>query len=172
MEWTPRSAEGVAADLMTPLADRWQHVQGVAARVQSLTRDPSCVMAAWLHDIGYAEPLADTEMHAIDGAAHLLRNGAPCEVVSLVAFRTGAEFEAEERGLLDHLLPFDPPDEATLDLLTLADLRTGPTGETVTVEEHLDEILMRYEPPHPVHRAVVKGRGGLEDRCRRALQLV
>lgn len=129
-------------------------------------------MAAWLHDIGYTDHLYRTGMHAVDGAMYLDLLGAPREVVSLVAFHTGAEFEAEERGLLDRLLPFDPPDEVALDLLTLADLTTSPHGERVTVEWRLDEILTRYEPQHPVHRAVTRGRAVLEERCRRALQLV
>jgi len=72
--------------------------------------DENVVSAAWLHDIGHAPELVMTGMHAIDGAAFLDRSGAPREVVSLVAFHIGPEFEAEERGLLDSLSQFDPPD--------------------------------------------------------------
>ena len=92
------------------------------------------VSAGWLHDIGYAPQLRDTGLHAVDGAAFLDRAGAPSELVSLVAFHTGAEFEAEERGLVDALLQFDRPAQEDLDVLILADLLSGPTGERVTVE--------------------------------------
>jgi hypothetical protein len=43
------------------------------------------VMAAWLHDIGYAPELAVTGFHPLDGARFLRRAGADGQVVSLVA---------------------------------------------------------------------------------------
>lgn len=170
MEWTPRTAEELAGSLMSGMGDRWRHVQGVAERLGELTGDPSCLMAAWLHDIGYAEPLVVTGMHAIDGATYLARAGAPGEVVALVAFHTGAEFEAVERDLADRLGEFCQPDPTALELLTLADLTTDPTGKPVSVAERLDEILSRYDAQHPVHSSVSTSRAELEERCRRALQ--
>ena len=106
--------------------------------------------AAWLHDIGYAPELMDTGMHAIDGALFLDRLGAPVEVVSLVAYHTGAEFEAEERGLIDALDQFDRPEQDDLDLLILADLLSGSAGERVSLPERFDGIFGRYEAQHPV----------------------
>jgi hypothetical protein len=68
-------AEELAKDLLTPLLDRWAHVQAVAARADGLTpaidheNDRQLlVVAAWLHDIGYSPTLRDTGCHQIDGA--------------------------------------------------------------------------------------------------------
>ena len=128
--------------------------------------------AAWLHDIGYAPDLLHTGMHAIDGALFLDRAGAPPEIVSLVAFHTGAEFEAEERGLVDALIQFDRPAQDDLDLLILADLLSGSAGERVILPERFDGIFARYEPQHPVHRAVTRSRPYLEECAKRAVARV
>ena len=128
--------------------------------------------AAWLHDIGYAPDLVHTGMHAIDGALFLDRAGAPPGIVSLVAFHTGAEFEAEERGLVDALAQFDRPKQDDLDLLILADLLSGAAGERVSLPERFDGIFGRYEPQHPVHRAVTRSRTYLEECARRAADRV
>lgn len=165
MEWTPAYAEQLARELVEPLGQRWDHVQGVARRMLELTDDPTCVMAAWLHDIGYAPDLDVTGMHAIDGAAHLRDLGAPAQVVSLVAFHTGAEFEAAERGLLEGLNAFETPRAAALRTLTLADLTTSPSGSVVAVDERIAEILSRYGPEHPVHRGIRRGERTLLARC-------
>lgn len=107
-------------------------------------------------------------MHAIDGAAHLREIGAPDQVISLVAFHTGAEYEADERGLSHELALFDRPRQELLDALTLADLTTGPTGEPVSVADRLDEIFDRYPRDHAVHRAVSRSRSYLEACVERA----
>ena len=65
-----------------------------------MRNDDPVVAAAWLHDVGYSPALQDTGLHALDGAVFLAGRGVEPLVVSLVAFHTGAEFEAEERGLL------------------------------------------------------------------------
>lgn len=124
--------------------------------------------AAWLHDIGYARTLEGTGMHAIDGAAYLDLHGVDKEVVRLVAHHTGAWFEAEERSLTDALLQFERPDQDDLDALTLADLVCGPTGDRVTVEVRIQEILDRYEAQHPVHRAVTRSQRYLRKSAFRA----
>lgn len=108
-------------------------------------------------------------MHALDGATYLRSVDAPVEIVSLVAYHTGAEYEADERGLADTLADFDRPDQDLLDALTLADLSVGPTGERVSPSARLDEILERYPADHPVHRAVSRSRGYLEGCVERAL---
>jgi len=56
------------------------------------------VSAAWLHDVGCAVVAQDSGLHALDGARYLAGLGADPVVVSLVAFHTGAEYEAEEGG--------------------------------------------------------------------------
>lgn len=172
VEWTSRCSERLARELHDVTGDRWSHVQAVALKVRriapSVVDGDALLSAAWLHDIGYAPELVDTGMHAVDGAAFLDRAGVPSEVVSLVAFHTGAEYEAEERSLLDRLLQFDRPHQEALDLLILADLLSGPAGERLTVAKRLDEITQRYEPQHPVHRAIIRSRRYLEQCASRA----
>ena len=107
-------------------------------------------------------------MHAIDGALYLDRVGAPVEIVPLVAFHTGAEYEADERGLIDQLIQFDRPPQDLLDLLILADLVTDTAGRRLTVGERVDGIFARYEPQHPVHRAVTRSRSYLDECAARA----
>jgi hypothetical protein len=172
MAWDCTVARHLAAEMLSGAGDRWLHVQTVARTVEHLVPasevPDDVVAAAWLHDIGYAPELVMTGMHAVDGAAFLDRAGAPTGVVSLVAFHTGAEFEADERGLVDALAQFDRPEQEELDLLILADLVSSPTGARVTVRERLDEILKRYEPQHPVHWAVTRSRPYLEECAARA----
>ena len=74
-------------------------------------------------------------------------------LASLVAHHSGARFEAEERGLVDALAEFEPEDGPLLDALTYADMTTGPAGQRVELER-IAEILERYPPDDPVHRAV------------------
>ena len=172
VSWTVSDCERLAAELLGRAGDRWLHVERVAGAADELTGlrsvDANLMSAAWLHDIGYASDLVHTGMHAIDGALFLDCAGAPPEVVSLVAFHTGAEFEAEERGLVDALAQFDRPEQEDLDLLILADLLSGSAGERVSVPERFDGIFSRYEPQHPVHRAVTRSRPYLEECAKRA----
>jgi hypothetical protein len=177
MTWGSSDAERVAERLLSGTGDRWAHVRLVAKSVQDLAgasggQLDALVAAAWLHDVGYAPELVVTGMHALDGAVYLARRGTPAEVVSLVAFHTGAEYEAEERGLVDELGGIERPAQEDLDLLILADLVSGPSGERMTIQDRLDGIMARYEPEHPVHRAVTRSRSYLESCCGRAARQV
>ena len=71
-----------------------------------------------------------------------------------MAYHTGAVFEARERGLLDALAEFLEPPELLLDVLTCADMTTGPDGSRVRVADRVSEILSRYPEDDPVHRAI------------------
>lgn len=172
VSWTVADCEHLAAELLGGDGDRWRHVERVASTAEEpgglASVGPNLLPSAWLHDIGYTPDLVHTGMHAIDGALFLDRAGAPREIVSLVAFHTGAEFEAEERGLVDALAQFDRPAQEELDLLILADLLSGSSGEPVTVAERFDGIFGRYEPQHPVYRAVTRSRPYLEECAKRA----
>ena len=104
-------ARRIAEDLLSDaLPRRWAHTTGVAESAAGLARvltpdwAEDIVAAAWLHDIGYAPDLADTEFHPIDGAAYLVNHQPQLDnLVGLVAHHTGAGFEAEERGLQELL---------------------------------------------------------------------
>ncbi|WP_020522427.1 HD domain-containing protein [Catelliglobosispora koreensis] len=149
------------------LANRWAHVQGVAAqafRLRAAVPDDDqdlLIAAAWLHDIGYAPALVKTGMHAIDGAIFLDQEGFLPRLVALVAHHTGARFEAAERGLIRELDAFDREEGPVPDALTTADLTVGPTGQPLDVSARIEEILVRYPHGTAVHRAISRARSSL-----------
>jgi putative nucleotidyltransferase with HDIG domain len=153
-------ARMIAEERLSSLAARWAHVQGVAAAAELMaaglaTIDADAVVAAaWLHDVGYAPSVRSTSFHPVDGAVFVRAEGFPAVVVSLVAYHTGAAFEARERGLSDALAEFPEPPELLLDVLTCADMTTGPDGSRVRAEDRVSEILSRYPEDNPVHRAI------------------
>lgn len=171
-------APGLAAALLdTPdLARRWTHVQGVAARARQLasTIEPCdrdlLIAAAWLHDIGYSPLVVDTGLHSLDGARYLQRLGYPDRLCSLIAYHSGAHFEATQRGLTAELSTFTAEDSPVADALTAADLTTSPDGQAVAVQVRIDEILARYPSNSPVHRAIISSRHHLVDQVSRALR--
>ena len=155
----PSWAKQLAAGLLSGLGDRWSHVQAVAAQARQVSAAlapedrPYLIAAAWLHDVGYAPPLNRLGFHPVDGARYVRQQGQE-RLASLVAYHSGARFEAEERGLVDALAEFQPEDGPLLDALTYADMTTGPAGQRVVLEERIAEILERYPPDDPVHRAI------------------
>lgn len=142
--------------------------------MEALVDDPAhdlpeeLASAAWLHDIGYAGPLQETMCHAVDGAIHLQRLGFSNLVVSLVAWHTGAAWEAEVRDVFGELEGFPTPPRDLLDVLTLVDLTTGPDGGHVDVEQRIAEILDRYDVADPVHRSVSSSAQALRGSAERA----
>ena len=155
----PSWAELQAAVLLTDLGDRWSHVQAVAAQARRVSvalapeDRPYLIAAAWLHDVGYAPRLNRLGFHPVDGARYVRQQGQE-RLAALVAYHSGARFEAEERGLVDALAEFEPEDGPLPDALTYADMTTGPAGQPVDLEERIAEILERYPPNDPVHRAI------------------
>ena len=170
--WSNKRASRLAADFLSGLGPRWEHVRTVGGLADHLVASRllprEVAAAAWLHDLGYAPKLAVTGFHPIDGAAYLEHLGAPDEVVGLVAHHTGAGFEAEERGLVDALAAMPLPDMASLDALTLVDLVAAPNGSITTPEARIAEILRRYDASDPVHRAVIRSRDDLIAAAERA----
>lgn len=159
-------ARQLAESGLAGLPRRWAHVQGVAASAErirghfdQITGD-CLVAAAWAHDIGYAPSVRLTGFHPLDGARFLRSQGFPELVVSLVAFHSGAIIEAQVRGV-PGLSEFADPDREALDALTFCDLTTGPDGASVSAAARLDEVLRRYAPHDPVHRAVDLSRDDL-----------
>jgi predicted hydrolase (HD superfamily) len=160
----PGRAEEIARGLLEQeLPRRWAHVQGVAATARTLCGmlgDDAdlIVIAAWLHDVGYAPTIASTGFHALDGARYLRDEcRADSLLCRLVAHHSGATFEAAERGLRRELtdeFPLAPVD--LLDALTYCDMTTGPDGQRTSVQQRLAEIQTRYRPDDPVGRALAK----------------
>lgn len=161
------------AELVT-LTRRFRHVQCVAAAAAMLPLSGverlNVLTAAWLHDIGYAPGWAVTGFHPVDGARRLREMEWPAAVVSLVAYHSGAEWEARERHLEAELTEFARPDSRLLDLVTFADMTSSPDGERVSVEHRITEILNRYAENDPVHRAVTKSAPYLRSAVRRAIK--
>ena len=157
------AAELARTLLEVPLPRRWAHVQGVAAQARSLASilgDDAELLeaAAWLHDIGYSPELADTGFHPLDGARYLrdvqLADPVLCR---LVANHSCAIIEAEERGLADVLSSeFPAPAPMLSDALAYCDMTTTPTGDVVTVQDRLSEIVERYGPHDVVTRFIRK----------------
>lgn len=151
--------------LEAELPIRWAHSRGVAGRAVALRqllpeRAELLESAAWLHDIGYASPLAVTRFHPLDGARHLreTRFGDPA-LWTLVAHHSCAEIEAEARGLGEVLateFPIHGVDPFLLAALTYCDMTTGPDGTPLEVEQRIAEILSRYGPDDVVHRAITQ----------------
>ena len=165
-------AVALAEEHLAGLEPRWTHVRAVGRTAERLCREhglsQDLAAAAWLHDIGYGPQLVDTGFHPVDGARFLRRIGASNLVTSLVAHHSGAIFEAEERGLVKELGEFKPPPTELLDALVLVDMTTSPTGERLTVEDRLTEILRRYAPSDPVFRAVTRSAPVLRESAARA----
>ena len=170
--WSPEQASKVAAEYLSGLGRRWDHVQTVGQLADALAAagriSADVASAAWLHDVGYAEELSTTGLHSLDGAAFLASEGAPAGVVSLVAHHTGADFEAEERGLRAELAAILAAEPADLDVLILLDLLTAPDGSLTDPETRVAEILSRYPRSSPVHRAVSRSRAELLASAERA----
>ncbi|MFF8597043.1 HD domain-containing protein [Streptomyces sp. NPDC015220] len=164
---TPQGAAELAESLLPQLGNRWLHTQAVAARAQEAAAAVSqadrdlLVAAAWLHDIGYAPELRDTGFPPLDGARHREALGAPARLVRLVAHRSGAVYEAEQRGLSAELAVYEREDSPVLDALTFADMTTGPAGQSFDFDVRIDEILVRYAPGSEVHNAISKARPSL-----------
>lgn len=157
-------ARGLCRSLLeAELPRRWAHCQGVARQAAGISHalgDHGAVVesAAWLHDIGYAAPLAASGFHPLDGARYL-RDSAVGDrrLWTLVAHHTCALIEAEERGLGGVLAAEFPIGEAgpfAIAALTYCDMTTGPDGRLVDVEQRIAEILTRYPPDDVVHRSI------------------
>lgn len=149
----------VAAKLAAALPRRWKHVRSVARRArwvaEVLSLPDDLVVAAWLHDIGYAPDLVDTGFHPLDGARYLRRSGIREAVVGLVAYHSCAPIEAKVRGLDAELASeFAPGEPALTDALLYCDMTTGPDGDYVRPADRLVEIRGRYGPDHEVTRFV------------------
>jgi HD superfamily phosphodiesterase len=162
-------AAGYAEELLAPLGDRWAHVQGVARQAHEITailpaeEREMLVAAAYLHDLGYAPALVQTDLHALDGARHLRGLGHE-RLAGLVAYHSGAGGEAELRGLTAELAEFIDEASATSMALTYCDMTTGPAGEVVTFQERLADVERRYGTEHIVARSVRQARAEVE-RC-------
>lgn len=164
VEW----AAALAEQHLSQLGPRWLHTSAVAGRASLAASTIEqgdrglLIAAAWLHDLGYAPEIAESGFHPLDGARYLQSLAAPPRLVNLVANHSCAWLEADVRYLRSQLDAFTAEIGLVSDALIFADMTAGPTGRTVTVEERLSEILHRYKPGDPVHRAMDNASGEIK----------
>ncbi|HLL65790.1 MAG TPA: HD domain-containing protein [Micromonosporaceae bacterium] len=152
-------ARDLAQILLGESPRRWRHTVGVARRAEDLivTLDRGgaggdadvLIAAAWLHDIGYADPVRDTGFHPVDGARHLDRLGWPARIAALVAHHSDARSLARARGVPDLLAAYPHEESAVADALTYADQTVGPDGRRMGLTERLADMLRRHGPDSP-----------------------
>ncbi len=148
-----------AASLLSPLGNRWLHVQGVAERARCVGQafnedDYSYLLAsAYLHDIGYAPSLKKIGFHPIDGACYLQAYGKK-RLASLVAHHSESLFEAQLRGHAQELDKFPREQSVVADALIYCDMTTGPTGLHITFEDRIADIFHRYGDADIVSQAL------------------
>jgi hypothetical protein len=163
---------------LVDVGTRLPHTQCVARQAADVAANldshwpQTVVAAAWLHDIGYSPLVVETGLHPLDGARWARAHGFDEDVCRLIAWHTGAIFEARVRGLADHLQQeFPEPPTTALDALTWADLTSSPNGHVVSAEGRLEEILKRYDPDAEVHRAVTSATPYFRDLLHRVERL-
>ena len=152
-------ARDLATCIMCEEPDRVRHLGAVAERAAALsvtvpaTMVDTLVASGWLHDIGYAPALRQTGFHPLDGATYLRGEGWPEPVCALVAHHSGSRFVARIRGLDGPLREFEFVEDASSDVLTVADNTACQDGSLVTISERLREKLQRHRPDWPGARA-------------------
>src|SRR5262245_46960459 len=96
-------AKEQAASLLSPLGNRWLHVQGVVKRAKQVSKlfgevdQQYLIASAYLHDIGYAPTVKNTGFHPLDGANYILTSLGNMRLAALVAHHSEARFEAALR---------------------------------------------------------------------------
>jgi hypothetical protein len=142
-------AETQSRTLLSRLGDRWLHVQGVTAKAEAIAGHfdgddrEHLVAAAHLHDVGYAPSLRRSGAHQLDGAEYVRAFGHE-RLAGLIAHHSAARFELELRGLGDRLDQFPSEASDVTAALIYCDLTTGPTGQTVSLEERIADVAGRY----------------------------
>ena len=142
-------AEEQSSQFLTPLGNRWLHVQGVANTAKVVGRTFNSVdraylvAAAYLHDIGYAPLLINKGFHPLDGAVFALSFGED-RLASLIAYHSGALFEANLRGLYSELRAFYRERSPIADALTYCDMVTSPIGKRISFKSRVADIRKRY----------------------------
>jgi 2-C-methyl-D-erythritol 2,4-cyclodiphosphate synthase len=173
VEW----AKEQAMQLLSPLGNRWLHVQGVVEQAQNISHiletseQPYLLAAAYLHDIGYAPSLQITGFHPIDGAKYVRLHHQE-RLANLVAYHSGAEFEAHLRALGNELHQFTREQSLLADALDYCDMTTGPTGERITIEQRLADIYRRYDETTIVNQAMHQAAPSLKEKVEHVEKLL
>ena len=144
---------------LAPLGRRWAHTRAVVAKARQLATvlapddAEMLVAAAYLHDVGYEPELATAEFHPLDGAQWLAGQGQE-RLAGLVAHHSGSKHEAVHRGLDAQLGRYPDEDSLLTAALAYCDLTTGPGGESMTPDERLADVEVRYGADSTVTRGL------------------
>jgi predicted HD phosphohydrolase len=153
--WAATTAE----QYLSRMGRRWAHVRSVAQKarvVASVLAEGDAEMlvpAAFLHDVGYAPPLAVEGFHPLDGG-RFVREAGHERLARLIAHHSGARREAQLRGYATYVTEFTYEDTLLDHALTYCDMTTGPDGRPTVVAERIAEIVQRYGPEHITARAI------------------
>ena len=169
-------ARATAETYLRPLGRRWAHVSAVGQLAERIAPAfgedaPTLVAAAYLHDVGYADALAITGFHPLDGGRYVHAQGLE-RIAGLVAHHSGARIEAELRGIEGYCDEFPFADGPLDHALTFCDLTTGPDGSSVSLAWRVREITARYGSDSVTAQAVTAGVAEFERACRETEQRV
>jgi putative nucleotidyltransferase with HDIG domain len=143
---TVTAAQALAARLLAPLPDRWAHTRTVARHAEDIAFVVGPIdrevflCAAWLHDIGYTQPLRRTGWHNLDGAIYLLEQDWPLRLAALVGHHCHAEVLAAAVGLADELSQFPRQDTVIADALVYVEMVSGWDGGRVSLQQRLEDL--------------------------------
>jgi|ERR1019366_548583 hypothetical protein len=160
-----------ASSLLSPLGNRWLHVQGVVRQAQWVSKifdkdnQVMLIAAAYLHDIGYAPQLQKIGFHPLDGA-YFLQSCNQERLASLVAYHSEAQFEAKLRGLESMLEQFPREHSEVADALTYCDLTTSPIGLQVSFKDRIIDIFHRYKKTDIVAQSALQAMSSWETAIR------
>ena len=144
------AAQKLSRGVLAMSPERMRHSSAVAARAASLAGAVDegdvnlLIAAAWVHDIGYAQPIQQTGFHPLDGARFLRSLNWDPRLCGLVAHHSGSRFVAAASGLDSALSEFAYVEDAVSDALTIADQTVGPYGHRFTLDERMRDMLERH----------------------------
>ena len=140
------------------LDDKGYPVRNPAPPATSPPSSPRTSSLAWSRPTASAAARttsASSPFHPLDGARFLRCAGFDGQVVSLVAYHSCAQVEADVRGLGAELAAeLTPVGPLLTDALLYCDMTTGPDGDYVRPADRLAEIRGRYGPGHEVTRFI------------------
>lgn len=162
-------------------SNRYRHILGVVRLMENLLPSlpipddwkPMLIQACYLHDIGYSPKLQRYGFHPLDGAIFAAQQQFAQPIVAAVLFHSCAYEAVKEERNPEMLTIYEKHDSLLTDqdrcfiqLVTYCDIQTSPTGETITFQERLDEIITRYGLDHPVSQMMQKNKSYYEELIR------
>ncbi|RAL26726.1 HD domain-containing protein [Thermoflavimicrobium daqui] len=151
---------------------RYQHILGVVQYMENLLPrlnvpydwKPLLLQACYLHDIGYSPNFIKYDFHPLDGAIFASKKGFLKPVVASILFHSCAfEMVKKTRNDLIELYEInytllDQLDLLFIDLVTFCDLHTSSTGQPITFQDRVQDVLDRYGPHHEVSKLMLANR--------------